>query len=600
MDEIHKHIHRYLSSSTYPSHFTKDDKRKLRARSKRYEPKAEKLYWKNNNGEFREVVFTENEQKSLLKAFHDERGHLGRERTYQVLSDTYYWKNLFDDVCEYVASCEKCQMTSNFIKSPEELHPIPVISPWFHVGMDLIKMPVSKSGKNYILTVVDYFSKWPEAVPLPDKSSETVASALLKIFLRMGFPTVFSSDQGREFVNATMDALKNRTGAVHKISSAYHPQTNGLTERFNRTLQEMLIKVCSDDQTDWDGFLDEVLFSYRVGKQKATKMSPFEIIFARNPVREMGSSPLQEIIDDGEIIKTVEEMQKLRHIIENKVKSNIKNSQEDQVKRHKRIMTETRIQVGDKVLRYNARKVSRKGSKMETNWLGPYIVHNINEKGVTTLVNERNQKLASKYNVKHLKLFRERNTDNENVCDSTECKMESVSESPQFFNPIDAQWQEEANGNLKLKIAKKHRKGEPKPLTKPKNVINIKGDGNCYFRSISFALTGSEKNHEKIRDRIVSFMTENSSCVEKHFGSTYLDDSQMQNSGTWATDAEILATAAYLNADIFVYAHSGKDYKWLKYSKELLRLPRSMELNEKAIYIQNINGNHFDYVEDVE
>lgn len=106
----------------------------------------------------------------------------------------------------------------------------------------------------------------------------------------MGFPTVFSSNQGGEFVNATMDVLKNRTGAVHKISSAYHPQTNDLTERFNRTLQEMLIKICSDDQTDWNEFFDELFFSYRVGKQKSTKISPFEIIFARNPVREPGGN----------------------------------------------------------------------------------------------------------------------------------------------------------------------------------------------------------------------------------------------------------------------------------------------------------------------
>ena len=81
-------------------------------------------------------------------------------------------------------------------KATDELHPIPVVSPWYHVGMDLVKMPVSKSGNNYLLTVMDYFTKWPHAVPIPDKSARTVASALYNICMVMGFPAVYSSDQG--------------------------------------------------------------------------------------------------------------------------------------------------------------------------------------------------------------------------------------------------------------------------------------------------------------------------------------------------------------------------------------------------------------------
>ena len=86
---------------------------------------------------------------------------------------------------------------SHFKKSEEELHPIPIVRSWHHMGIDLFIMPQSNQGSNYILTVVDYFAKWPEATALPDKSARTVSSALCKIFLHMGFPAVVSSDQGR-------------------------------------------------------------------------------------------------------------------------------------------------------------------------------------------------------------------------------------------------------------------------------------------------------------------------------------------------------------------------------------------------------------------
>ena len=96
----------------------------------------------------------------------------------------------------------------------------------------MVKMPKSKSGNSYILSLVDYFKKWPEAVAIPDKKVETIASSLYTFFLTMGFPAIYSSDQGREVVNSVMLSLIETTNAVHRISTAYHPQANGLVERF--------------------------------------------------------------------------------------------------------------------------------------------------------------------------------------------------------------------------------------------------------------------------------------------------------------------------------------------------------------------------------
>ena len=89
------------------------------------------------------------------------------------------------------------------------------------------------------------------------------------------------SDQGREFVNQVEMELLGLTGTEHRIATAYHPQTNGLTERFNQTLQSALLKVVNDTQSDWDYHLPAILFAYRSSIQKATKLSPFELMFCR-------------------------------------------------------------------------------------------------------------------------------------------------------------------------------------------------------------------------------------------------------------------------------------------------------------------------------
>ncbi len=149
------------------------------------------------------------------------------------------------------------------------------------VGIDIVgPLPVTARGNRYIVTLVDYFSKWPEAEPLPKKSAKEVAQFLYRIMCRyqtsyvnsfnfysictsrFGSTEVIISDQGREFINAVTKYLFSLTGTEHRISSAYHPQTNGLVERFNQTLQKSLLKLVKKEQDDWDEYIDGVLFAY--------------------------------------------------------------------------------------------------------------------------------------------------------------------------------------------------------------------------------------------------------------------------------------------------------------------------------------------------
>lgn len=139
-----------------------------------------------------------------------------------------------------------------------------------------------------------------EAKALPTKESSGVAKFLYSLICRHGVPKKVQSDQGREFVNSVNDHLFKITGVKHIISLAYHPQTNGLIERFNQTLQRSLLKMVKEKENEWENYLDSVLFAYRTSKQASTKFSPFFLLYGREP-----RLPMDLIIEENKVCKLV-------------------------------------------------------------------------------------------------------------------------------------------------------------------------------------------------------------------------------------------------------------------------------------------------------
>ena len=134
-----------------------------------------------------------------------------------------------DDIHEYIRTCDKCQhkKTIKLQKTQVSMKSIPIPQKIFgQVGIDLIQM-VESQGYKYILTFCDFFTKWPELIPLPDKKATTIAKELYGIFTRFGCPDVLISDRGTEFCNAVSEAIFMYMGVEHRVSSPYHPQTNG-------------------------------------------------------------------------------------------------------------------------------------------------------------------------------------------------------------------------------------------------------------------------------------------------------------------------------------------------------------------------------------
>eukprot|EP00731_Ephydatia_muelleri_P011915 Em0006g809a len=201
-----------------------------------------------------------------------------------ILQNGEVWKERKMNGKTKVKSCEVCQRNSaKLAVGSTELHPIPVVTTWHHVSIDFVGpiSPISTSGNRYILTLSDQFSKWVEAVAVPTKEAHRVASALYKIFMRMGLPNVLTTDNGSEFRNKLNAAMLKKLGIRYSFITPYHPQSNGLDERYNQTLQSMLSKAVMGHKEMWDEFIDSAVFAYNTSTHESTTYSPFEVMFGR-------------------------------------------------------------------------------------------------------------------------------------------------------------------------------------------------------------------------------------------------------------------------------------------------------------------------------
>ena len=216
---------------------------------------------------------------------------------------------------------------------------------------------------------------------MPTKETRHVADFLYKTILHHGCPLEIVSDQGREFCNQLVDLLEDLTGFKHKITSAYHPQSNGLDERFYQSLKAQLQKLVNDHQDDWDELLDNVLFAYRSSQHDSTKCTPFLLMYGREAHLSIDISlqAVSEAHENKEIdletkVELMLEMQKKLH--ENAL-ANIQKAQSNQKQQYDvKPNTRTKLKVGDKVLVESKKNEGRKGGKLEIKFkCGPYTIY---------------------------------------------------------------------------------------------------------------------------------------------------------------------------------------------------------------------------------
>jgi len=230
------------------------------------------------------------ERELLLKEAHDTptRGHLGIHKTHEALHRRYYWPHMFHTVSLYVAKCATCACTKPSNKQPMGLlQPLPLPDHcWEQVSHDIITgLPKTPRGHDAIVTFVDRLSKRVIFVP----STCTIDAAgyaelfFKEIFRHFGLPKVIVSDRDPRFTSHFWRALHKRLGTNLKMSTAHHPQTDGQTERANRTVEDMLRAYTTPFQHNWDEYLVPAEFAYNNSLQASTGFTPFYLNHGRHP-----------------------------------------------------------------------------------------------------------------------------------------------------------------------------------------------------------------------------------------------------------------------------------------------------------------------------
>lgn len=193
----------------------------------------------------------------ILFTLHDDAvaGHLGMNKTLNKVRAHYYWPGMSSDVKQYVQSCRDCQGRKHECRpEPGLLVPIEVGGPYERVGLDLLgPFPRTTDCNTNIIVATDCLTRWAECSPLEDATSDSIACfSAQNIVCRFDAPAIFLTDQGKAFQSKLIESIYKIFSAKHHRTSAYHPATNGLTERFNKTLTVMLSMYVNSQHTDWD------------------------------------------------------------------------------------------------------------------------------------------------------------------------------------------------------------------------------------------------------------------------------------------------------------------------------------------------------------
>ena len=302
-------------------------------------------------------------------------GHLGVEKTQERVLRRFFWPGVYEGIKRYCASCPECQLASPRPKLRAPLIPLPIVDvPFERIGMDLVG-PLEKTarGHQYILVILDYATRYPEAIPLRKANAKSIAKELVQMFTRVGIPRTLLTDQGTPFVSRIMKELCQLFNVQTLRTSVYHPQTDGLVERFNRTLKGMLRKVVSRDGKDWDLLLPYLLFAVREIPQSSTGFSPFELLYGRHPrgILDILKETWEEQgVTGTNVLQYVEDMRVRMAQIAPLVRQHMEQAQSRQKSYYDQRALVRQFERGDRVMVL----VPTAESKLLAQWQGPYEV----------------------------------------------------------------------------------------------------------------------------------------------------------------------------------------------------------------------------------
>jgi predicted aspartyl protease len=244
--------------------------------------------WSDKHDSSRQIVqlvAPQELRQDIFSHLHKERvgGHLGISKTLENVRRRFYWPGCKSDIRRWCEQCSSCAQIKPGPRHRTRLKQIVASSPLDCVAIDLLgELPETDNGNRYILVVTDYFTKWTQAFALPNMTAQTVADVLTsEFFCFFGAPRQLHSDQGRQFESNLFQEVCKLLGIKKSRTTPYRPQSDGMVERFNRTIQQMLKHFVNDNRNDWDDHLPYLMMAYRSSQHESTGCSPNLLMLGR-------------------------------------------------------------------------------------------------------------------------------------------------------------------------------------------------------------------------------------------------------------------------------------------------------------------------------
>lgn len=312
----------------------------------------------------------------VLHTLHDDSGHLGVDRTTELLANRFYWPRMTNDISDYIKNCGRCITRKSLPQRAAPLGQIRSTGPLDLVCIDFLSVEPDTQGIANVLVVTDHYTRYAQAFPCKDQRARTVAKTLFdKFFVHYGLPSRIHSDQGRDFESRLIKELLEMLGIRKSRTSPYHPQGDAQPERFNRTLLSMLGTLDPAKRSRWSQHKSQLVHAYNCTKNEATGYSPYMLMFGRE-ARLPVDICFQTSVDGKEEVKYQQYVVNLKRDLQNayQLASEASQRNHDRNKRYfdKRVKQHT-LEEGDRVLLKNLGLPGK--HKLQDRWNSlPYIV----------------------------------------------------------------------------------------------------------------------------------------------------------------------------------------------------------------------------------
>ncbi|MCA9761261.1 MAG: DDE-type integrase/transposase/recombinase, partial [Streptococcus sp.] len=389
---------------------------------KRVRVKADKYSLENDKLMYRKKTHTSPKEwpkkairQSLIAEAHV-IGHFQAASTFNRLYERYYWTGMFEDVVQYINGCMVCQRHQKMKPLNHHANTQSSSSIFEKVGIDCVfGLPNTEEGYHGIVVITDYLSKFVYAEPIKSKEGLEIEHVLWKFVTIFGPPAIILSDQGKEFTNKRVNSMLKRIGTEHRVTSAYNPRTNGLTERMNQTLCESLRKHAEKEPDCWNKWLPFVLMAYNTRVHSVSGFSPYELIFGKKMNTFSDWQTTGTTLEQEQIATRADELSALNNDTRERAMVNIKVGQEIQrgVQDSRNRILDIPLAVGSKVFIKNEGLLN----KLQPRFVGPYRIARCNPSGNYELMDAENKLLPSSYPLHKLKPLRSMEENQSDFCE---------------------------------------------------------------------------------------------------------------------------------------------------------------------------------------